>query len=60
MDKEHMYWGTMTYGDSARTRVPRVVYRCKVESVDSHTCKKVTDHEGICECICGVAVTRKK
>ena len=51
-DKEHMFWGGATYADSDKTRVPRATYRCKVTS-GQHACKKVTDHDGRHECLCG-------
>lgn len=57
MDKEHMFWGNATYGAANtpkedKIRVPRVTYRCKVKTT-GHLCKKVTDHAGAHECICG-------
>ena len=52
MSKEHMFWGNATYGGSEKIRVPRATYRCKAIS-EGHQCKKVTDHDGQCECICG-------
>lgn len=50
----------MTYGlvgslNAERIRVPRATYRCKAKDM-SHLCKRVTDHEESCECICGMTI----
>lgn len=60
MDKEHMFWGKMTYGrvgmaNEEKIRVPRATYRCKAKDMN-HLCKRVTDHEESCECICGKTI----
>lgn len=50
---KYMLWSTgpeNAYADG--TPVPRVTYRCKTQSAH-HKCKRVTDHDGVCECICG-------
>lgn len=51
-DKEHMFWGGAKYGLGDKARVPRATYRCKTTG-EGHACKKVTDHDGRHECICG-------
>lgn len=64
MPAEHMFWGSASYGDRDRTRVPLKSYRCKshlvktadgITSATGHKCKKVIDHEGDHGCICGKA-----
>jgi hypothetical protein len=57
MIADYMFWGEMTYKDSANIPVPRVTYRCKSRNRDPEkkgcVCKIVTDHAGGHLCICG-------
>lgn len=51
LDKSHMFWGAK-YGLGEKCEVPRATYRCRARS-KGHACKKVTDHSGAHECLCG-------
>lgn len=67
-DKSHMFWTedpTIAYKDGVP--IPRVTYRCKASATKEaglrtrkHDCKKVTDHPGSCECICGMEFNVKE
>jgi hypothetical protein len=68
MTKEHMFWDSVSEGGIYfdGVPVPRVTYRCKgsakrqdTHAVTTHRCKKVTDHPGGCECICGQKFNEK-
>lgn len=75
MTADYMFWTTktgapMTYGDTARTPVPRRTYRCKASATEpsphnpavdrKHVCRITIDHDGDHICTCNKAWAPKE